>query len=147
MNLSVILFGLRLFSAALLLIFLASIAWLVYKDLQYSAESFTQQRSFGYLRVLESENGNLGIGALLPLLSVTSIGRAPGNTIVIDDNYISNQHLLITYRGNQWWLEDLGSRNGTLLNDVLLGESIVISQGDVIGLGSTQLRLEPEQTE
>ncbi len=146
MNLAVILYGLRLLSASILLLFLVSIAWLVYKDLQFSAESIKQQRSFGHLRVLETENGNLGIGTLLPLLSVTSIGRSPGNTIVIDDNYISNQHLLITYRGNQWWLEDLGSRNGTLLNDVPLGESIVISQGDVIGLGSTLLRLEPEQS-
>jgi pSer/pThr/pTyr-binding forkhead associated (FHA) protein len=46
-------------------------------------------------------------------------------------------------RGQQWWLEDLNSRNGTLLNDVPLHEATVVSPGDIITIGSTHLKIEP----
>jgi putative membrane protein len=77
-----------------------------------------------------------------PLLPITTIGRASSNTIVLDNGYVSTEHVLITRRGDQWWLEDMGSRNGTLLNGVELGESAVISVGDVIGIGQTQFKVE-----
>ena len=146
MNQALLLFGLRLLSAVILLIFLAAVAWLVYKDLCLSADIANQQRSFGHLRVIASEKGDLSLDTLFPLLPVTSIGRARGNTIVIDDSYVSSQHVLITHRGKQWWLDDLGSRNGTLLNDLPLTDSVVISSGDVIALGGTRLRIEPEHS-
>ena len=144
MNLALLLYGLRLLSAVVLLIFLAAVAWLVYQDLRLSADVANQQRSSGHLRVIASVKGDLSLNTLFPLLPVTSIGRARGNTVVIDDSYVSSQHVLITHRGKQWWLEDLGSRNGTLLNDLPITESVVISNGDVIALGDTRFRIEPE---
>ena len=145
MNQALLFYGLRLLSAIILLAFLAAVAWLVYQDLRLSAEIAQQHRSYGHLRVIASEEGTLGLDTLFPLLPVTSIGRAQGNTVVIDDSYVSSEHLLITHRGKQWWLEDLGSRNGTLLNDLWLTEPVVISAGDVIVLGGTRLKIEPEQ--
>jgi hypothetical protein len=144
MNQALLFYGLRLLSAIILLAFLAAVAWLVYQDLRLSADLAQQQRSYGHLRVIASEGGTLGLDTLFPLIPVTSIGRAPGNTVVIDDGYVSNEHVLITRRGKQWWLEDLGSRNGTLLNDLWLTEPVVISVGDVIVLGGTRLKIEPE---
>lgn len=145
MNLALLLYGLRLLSAVILLIFLAAVAWLVYQDLRQSAGASQQHRSQGHLRVIASEGDGLGLDTLFPLLPVTSIGRAQGNTVVIDDGYVSSEHVLITHRGKQWWLEDLGSRNGTLLNDLPLTDPVVVSAGDVIILGGTQLKIEPEQ--
>ena len=49
---------------------------------------------------------------------------------------------MLSWRSGQWWLEDLGSRNGTMLNDIPLTESAVISGGDIISIGGTQLKLE-----
>ena len=77
---------------------------------------------------------------------MTGIGRAQGNTIVIDDGYVSSEHVLITHRGKQWWIEDLGSRNGTLLNDLPLTETTVVSGGDIITVGGSQLRIELDQS-
>ena len=77
-----------------------------------------------------------------PLHPLTSIGRAQSATIVIDDSYVSQEHALLTARGGQWWLEDLSSRNGTLLNGVLLAETAVVSSGDIITIGSVQLKVE-----
>ena len=142
MNQALLLYSLRLLSALILLAFLAAVAWLVYQDLRLSAD-MVQQRTYGHLRVIASEEGGLEINTLVPLFPVTSIGRSQGNTILIDDGYVSGEHVLITHRAKQWWLEDLGSRNGTLLNDLPLTEPAVIRAGDVIGVGGTRLRVEP----
>jgi len=143
MNQALLLFALRLLSGAILIAFLAVIAWLIYKDLRLSANAAQYQRTDGHLRVIDSEIGGLEIDTLIPLYPVTSIGRAQSNTIVIEDSYVSSEHVLITHRGKQWWLEDMGSRNGTLLNDIPLTEPAVLSAGDVIGVGGTRLRVEP----
>lgn len=144
MNQLILLYLLRLVGAILLLAFLAGMAWLIYQDLRYAARATRQQQSLGYLRVIASDNSSMGRDALFPLLPVTSIGRAQTNTLVIDDGFVSNHHALITLRERQWWLEDLGSRNGTLLNDLDLDEAAVVSSGDVITVGGTQLKFEPQ---
>jgi pSer/pThr/pTyr-binding forkhead associated (FHA) protein len=50
---------------------------------------------------------------------------------------------LLSLRGSQWWLEDLNSRNGTLLNDSPLETPTVVTMGDVVTIGNTQFKLEP----
>ena len=98
MNQLLFLFALRLLSAIILITFLAVIAWLVYKDLRQSANATQYQRSNNHLRVIASEEGGLEINTLVPLFPVTSIGRSQGNTILIDDGYVSGEHVLITHR-------------------------------------------------
>ena len=140
-----ILFGIRLLSALLLLIFLGGIAWLAYQDLRTSAQlAKLDQHSRGYLRVVSDDRGELASGTLFPLLAVTTIGRAQGSTIVLDDSYVSSEHAILTNRANLWWIEDLDSRNGTLLNDIPLTAPAVISAGDIITIGGTQLKVEPD---
>lgn len=144
MNQVVLFYGLRLLSAIILLLFIAVMAWLVYQDLSFSANAVQQQRIYGHLRVIASENDDFDVDTLFPLLPVTSIGRTQDNTVVIDDSFVSSHHVLITFREKQWWLEDMGSRNGTFLNDLPLTEPAVISSGDVIVLGGTEFKIEPE---
>ncbi|MEW5987725.1 MAG: FHA domain-containing protein [Chloroflexota bacterium] len=154
MSVAVILLALRLLSALLLLAFLGLIGWLIYRDIRtLTAEASARQRQFGWLRVVAgpdgsskqaADGGNEAQPAVYPLLPVTSIGRAPSNTIVLDDSYASSEHALISLRGRQWWLEDLGSRNGTLLNGLPLKEAVVISVGDIVTVGNTHLKVEYE---
>ncbi len=139
----VLLLLLRLLSATLMLSFLGVITWLIYRDLQVTSQLLAQRsQTRGILRVIASANGGLPPGLTIPLQPVTSIGRSPHNTIVLTAPYASAEHALITWRGGQWWLEDLGSRNGTLLNAVPVQESTIITAGDVIAIGETQLKLE-----
>ena len=146
MNDAIILLLLRFLSALILLGFLAAIAWLVYRDLQ-RASSITLEGggAQGHLRVLASESTTAGMGTIFPLLPVTRIGRAEHNTIVLEDAFVSAEHALLTRREKQWWLEDLNSRNGTLLNDLAITESTVVSAGDVFTIGSVQLKIEPTE--
>ncbi|MEZ4645892.1 MAG: FHA domain-containing protein [Chloroflexota bacterium] len=134
---------LRLFSAALLLAFLGAIAWSIYQDLRVTARAVARQAQVqGYLLVVASDVDVPPVGTRLPLLPVTSIGRSPRNTVVLNNEYASGEHALLTWRGSQWWLEDLGSRNGTLLNEMALAETAVVSPGDIISIGGTQFKLE-----
>jgi len=133
---------LRLVLAALLYAFLGVVLWALWRDWQQATTSRERVRPIGRLIVLETAEENLVVGTVFPLQPVTSIGRAPTNTLPIPDTYASGQHSLLTWREGQWWLEDRGSRNGTLLNEVRIDAPTVVSPGDVIGVGHTKLKLE-----
>lgn len=138
-----ILYLFRILSGLLLLAFLGGIAWLIYKDMQVTTAALAEQeRPFGQLRIIANEAESPALESTFPLLAITSIGRAASNTIVLPDGYASAEHALIIRRQGQWWLEDRGSRNGTLLNDALLQETAVVTAGDIIAVGGTQLKVE-----
>lgn len=138
-----LLFLFRLISAAALLIFLGLIFWYLQRDLR-SARYLGDRSlsSFGMVRILSNPTSTPPENTLLELATVTSIGRNTRNTIVLEDSFVSSEHALLTWRDNQWWLEDLNSRNGTLLNDVVITDPIVVSAGDIITLGEIRMKLE-----
>lgn len=141
MSTPVLLLILRLVSAALLLAFLGFVAYAVYRDVRQTAGVISsERREYGYITVLGRENGDEA--ARYPLVPITSIGRSATNTIVLNDNYISGEHALLTLRGQQWWLHDLESRNGTRLNGIALTEAVVVSPGDIITVGEIDLKME-----
>lgn len=133
----------RVVSGLLLLAFLGGLAWLIYRDMQVTAAAMAEQeRPYGRLRIIANEAEQPPVNTTYILLPITSIGRSASNTIVLPDGYASAEHALIIRRQGQWWLEDQGSRNGTLLNEVAVQKAAVISAGDVIAVGGTLLKLE-----
>jgi pSer/pThr/pTyr-binding forkhead associated (FHA) protein len=84
-------------------------------------------------------------GETYPLLPLTSLGRSPTNTIRINDTFASGDHALLAMRSGQWWLEDRRSRNGTMLNDLRVTQPVVVTDGDVIGIGNIKFRVELER--
>ncbi len=137
---------LRLISALLLFGMLGALLALVWYDMRHAAVRVDSgRRQYGSLRVLQEIEGQLlDTGTEFPLLTITSLGRAPTNTIPVTDDFASSEHALITLRDGQWWLEDRHSRNGTTLNDVPVLQPIVITNGDIIGIGSVRFRLNLE---
>jgi hypothetical protein len=140
----VLLLALRILLAVLLYAFLAAVLAMLWRDLRQATAGRETARSGGQLVVLHTADEALAIGTAFPLQPVTSIGRSPTNTVPVPDTYASAQHTLLTWREGQWWLEDRGSRNGTLLNGTRIDGPTVVSAGDVIGVGRTQLKLELE---
>ncbi len=126
----------------LLYVFLSALLLLLWRDFrQVTRQAQQRERTQGYLHALQTDNSTASIYSLY---AVTSLGRASTNTIVFaDDDTTSLEHALITRRNGKWWLEDLGSRNGTFLNGAAIEGAVVISAGDVIEVGQTQLRFEP----
>jgi hypothetical protein len=140
-----ILFGLRILSGGLLLAFVILVFLLIWRDYRVIAgEVQARQRRRGQFTVIQSGGADIKQGTAFPLLPLTSIGRAPINTIVVNDSFASAEHALVVLRGGQWWLEDRGSANGTMLNGEPLEEPTVISSGDVVGIGRIALKLQLE---
>ena len=73
---------------------------------------------------------------------LVTIGRQASCTIVIADNNISRVHARFRAGDNGWTIEDLGSTNGTKVNGVLITEPTLLSNGQLIALGSLQLHFE-----
>lgn len=143
MSTPVLLLLLRGVSAVLLLAFAGLIAWFLYQDMRLTRRAMTSQSAgLGSLRVIANSGSYPSVNTVYELSPVTTLGRYSRNTIVLDDTYVSGDHALLTWRDSQWWLEDLASRNGTVLNDHPLTDATVISAGDVIGVGGVQLKLE-----
>ena len=71
-----------------------------------------------------------------------SIGRGEKNTVVFDDLQISKKHAAITYEKNEFWIEDIQSKNGVLLNGRKIKIKEKLFHGCVIKLGSTIIRFE-----
>lgn len=139
MSAPVVLFLLRLLSAALLLAFLVALVWLVRRDLQQATPAGAQSQRAGTALLLGADGA---VTSRFALRAVTSIGRIPGNTIVLDAGYVSAEHALLTLRDGRWWLEDLQSRNGTRLNNTRVTGVTRVSDGDIIAIGDTHLKLE-----
>jgi pSer/pThr/pTyr-binding forkhead associated (FHA) protein len=72
--------------------------------------------------------------------SVT-IGRAPECELRIDDTYASQQHARVFGKGGSWYVEDLGSTNGTYVNEQRLAAPAMLTAGDRIRVGTTVVEL------
>ena len=70
------------------------------------------------------------------LEDVNLLGRANDNTITFPETTVSAYHARISFRQGTWWFEDLGSRNGTIINDIPVAEPTIVTFGDEIHLGS-----------
>lgn len=70
-----------------------------------------------------------------------TIGRDPACECPVEDDSISARHARLSYHHNQWWLEDLGSRNGILLNQVKLQMPTVVMSEDEFLCGETHFRV------
>ncbi|MBI5956235.1 MAG: FHA domain-containing protein [Chloroflexi bacterium] len=132
---------LRLGLIALLYLFLLQGVLLIWRDISRSSRPARAASHVpgGRLVVLECGETGLGVGQHLALEAVTSLGRDPSNTIVLDDGSVSAKHAVLYSRRGRWWVEDLKSTNGTLVNDELVLQPTPVGTDDVIQLGRIKL--------
>ncbi|MBB3662656.1 MULTISPECIES: FHA domain-containing protein FhaB/FipA [Prauserella salsuginis group] len=71
------------------------------------------------------------------------IGRADDSTLVLDDDYASTRHARISLRGDEWYVEDLGSTNGTYLDRAKVTAPLRVPLGVPIRIGKTVIELRP----
>ena len=69
------------------------------------------------------------------------IGRDPTCECSVNHDTVSARHARLSYHHEQWWLEDLKSKNGTFLNRERLETPAVVVNGDEIGCGSVTLNI------
>jgi pSer/pThr/pTyr-binding forkhead associated (FHA) protein len=69
------------------------------------------------------------------------IGRADDSTLVLDDDYASTRHARIAPQGDDWYVEDLGSKNGTYLDRAKVSGPTRVPLGVPVRIGKTVIEL------
>jgi hypothetical protein len=80
-------------------------------------------------------------GETVPLNGTIQIGRAEACQIQVDDTYVSSFHARVYSRDGAWYVEDLGSTNGTYLNQRRVTSPAELRAGDRLRVGKTTLEL------
>ena len=92
-------------------------------------------KSFATLRVLAPETRR---GELVPIDTEITVGRGGGCALVLaDDQYASTVHARVFRRGNDLFVDDLESRNGTFVNGKRITSTTKVRRGDQLQFGGT----------
>jgi pSer/pThr/pTyr-binding forkhead associated (FHA) protein len=70
-----------------------------------------------------------------------TFGRSETSTVPLDDAYISDHHAKVFMEDGEWCIADLGSTNGTFLNQVKVTSPTPIAAGDQLGIGKTTVQV------
>lgn len=119
--------------------FLGWALWLLWSDLRQQSKSVdTQQVTPLNLKVQLGDNGQV---EQFTVPNIT-IGRDPTCECVINSKTVSTFHAHLSFHHNQWWVEDLESTNGTLLNQEIVSAPTVVTLGDQIQCGEALLTVQ-----
>jgi hypothetical protein len=81
-------------------------------------------------------------GRSYELLDELTVGRASGCHIALDDRFVSQLHARMFRRDGQCFIEDLGSTNGTFLNDVKVTSPALLSKNDLVRIGNVVMEMQ-----
>jgi pSer/pThr/pTyr-binding forkhead associated (FHA) protein len=139
---------------AVLYLFLLVIARSAMKDLRrttapapdatgfHPAPAFAEVSRGADAWLIAERGGGLEQGARFDLIGGLSIGRSKDADVQIDDRYASGIHARVFARRDRYFVEDMGSTNGTLLNGATLKGEADLIDGDMVQIGDTEFRLE-----
>lgn len=138
-----LLLALRLLMALALYLFLGWTFYIIWRDLRQQADSLTHLRVPPLLISLAGENG---LGEQLRFTSPEIvIGRHPNCEWVLANETVSTKHARLLFHHDQWWLEDLHSRNGTFLNEQVLTSPVVVANEDRVRCGQVNFEIRFEE--
>jgi pSer/pThr/pTyr-binding forkhead associated (FHA) protein len=125
---------LRLVLVICLYAFLAWAFYTLWIDLRRQSEIITFRKVPALTLTRQDGNGVFHFSR-----TEVHIGRDPACDCQLEDQTVSTQHAFLSFHHNQWWLEDLGSTNGTFLNQTPVTAPMVITIGDQIRCGQVNL--------
>ena len=92
--------------------------------------------------LVTERGGGLEQGRRFDLIGGLSIGRSKEADVQIEDRYASSLHARVFSREGRFYVEDMNSTNGTLLNGATLQGEAELIDGDSVQIGDTVFRLE-----
>lgn len=122
--------------------FIFRIVRLIYMDIRAITVSENAVALVPHLKLLTPVVGQGGsaVAELYPLVRpVTTLGRSTKCTVVLPDAYVSSEHMRIEWQRDRFFIEDLGSANGTVVNGAKLEGRLEIFDGDRISAGGLEL--------
>jgi len=139
---AVLLWGVRIAFLLLLYLFLVRAFGVLHRALASERAADGATRALGVLVVERSPGHAPRVGERFALRASTSIGRDAGNDVPLSDEAASARHAVLELRDGTWWIQDLGSTNGTLVNGTRIERTERLSFGDELAIGRIALRLE-----
>ncbi|MBB6631522.1 FHA domain-containing protein [Clostridium algidicarnis] len=118
---------------------------IMYKDVKNGGKSSGKKKQLGKSLglVVEEQGDNLALkkGSVIPIRGSITLGRTEENNVVLSDKYVSSTHAKIYSKNDKYFLEDLKSTNGTILNGVKINGMVEIFVGDQIQIGSLTFKV------
>jgi hypothetical protein len=141
--LDLLILALRILLVALLYLFLASVMRMAARSLRPYRTRLVEPVPVPVLRlvVLEPGSSDLVPGQAVELTDAATLGRAERADIVLADPAVSSEHARVSRVGRAWVLSDLGSTNGTRLNERRVDGDVPLAHGDVVTLGTVRFRV------
>lgn len=136
---------LRLLFIGLIYLFLFLVLRVTVRELSAAARAMPGEEGAAgraTLVVLDEADSSLRRGQELALEPTTGIGRDATNEITVDDPHVSARHAELRFDRGQWWLRDLGSSNGTWLNEEPVRAVVAVRHGDVLQCGRVRFRFQ-----
>jgi len=133
-----LLLALRLLLVLALFTFLGWALIIMWRDLKNQAAGVNQLQAPPLHLTLLADQSSEGEHFYQPEIS---IGRHPSNHWVLNDETVSARHARLLFHHEQWWLEDLGSRNGTFLSNDQVKEAVVLSNADEVRCGQVRFAI------
>ena len=93
------------------------------------------------LTVLDAGGSGLAAGQVIEVHDGATLGRAERAELVVADSAVSAEHARVSRIGRDWVVLDLGSTNGTLVNDSPVNGETRLNHGDVLALGGVRLKV------
>jgi len=144
MSVSLLMLAARIALAACLYAFLALVLVTLWRDVRAAAAMRPAGATLFSLRRLR-EDGTPERDYALQKDSCF-IGRSPSIEVSLADETVSVVHARLWKENGRWWLEDLDSRNGTLLNQIPVSKKTVLCAGDRIRAGRILLEFRLEDS-
>lgn len=108
----------------------------------HAAPAFAEPPRSSDAWLVAERGGGLEQDQRFDLIGGLSIGRSKESDVQIDDRYASSLHARVFSRGGRFYVEDMNSTNGTLLNGASLQGEAELIDGDTVQIGDTTFRLE-----
>jgi FHA domain len=134
---------LRLVLVAILYAFLALVMRLAARGLRPAPPTPAQRGSSAGLAlvVLDAGSSELRAGELVVLADGATLGRSARAAVVLADSSVSAEHARVFRVGRAWVVTDLGSTNGTQVNQTSVNGEMPLAPNDVLVLGNVRLKV------
>ncbi len=143
-------FGLKIIILIAIYAFIFKVTRMILQDLKLKTSDHVpvyRQFSGMVLEVVESDVDGIKAGTRYPLNKSVSIGRNSNNAIQINDSFVSHEHARIVSSKEGFFIEDLRSRNGTILNGAKLDRPEPLSTGALLQIGRVSFKVVRWQNE
>ena len=140
--LDLVILALRLVLVALLYVFLVTVLRMATRGLQIAPRPLADKPIAALkLVVVDAGGTSLTAGQVIEVADGATLGRAEPSQIRLADSAVSSEHARLSRVGRAWVVTDLGSTNGTRVNELPVKHEAALRDGDVLNMGNVRLKV------